>query len=312
MMNRNTMIIIAVVIILVVVGGYYLMKKNVRENFLNHAFTYKVERNIGSNRGDLYAVPGSMQSMLSPRFSNVDYGAHIRYNMPAYNNLGVPANPIGYSNMVNDLVSPGNMAKMNGMDMNRNNMGSVMSVRENYCNTCPGGCRDVVQCQKGGQSMGMSPMSQMSMSSSYMNSLNNLDYTPTSDLLPVPNMKTMNMMGQMDIGSVGEQPVVYDRFMYANQKSRLNALGDPIRGDLPIVPHAPGWFSPSAVPNIDLRQGALSVMGGADNATANALHSMINVASGGVSYALGGLNYARDTDVSLGNGQRDVTVTSFP
>jgi hypothetical protein len=39
--------------------------------------------------------------------------------------------------------------------------------------------------------------------------------------------------------------VVYDRYIYANQKSRTHGLGDPIRGDLPIVPCGSGWFNMS-------------------------------------------------------------------
>ncbi len=50
------------------------------------------------------------------------------------------------------------------------------------------------------------------------------------------------------------QPVVYDRIMYANRRSRLLEGSDFIRGDLPIFPQNLGWFSPSVQPHIDLRK----------------------------------------------------------
>ena len=56
------------------------------------------------------------------------------------------------------------------------------------------------------------------------------------------------------------QPITYDRFMFSNKKSRLREHGDPIRGDLPIVPHNSDWFRPSVQPHIDLKEGAMQVM----------------------------------------------------
>lgn len=51
------------------------------------------------------------------------------------------------------------------------------------------------------------------------------------------------------------QPIVYDRIMYANRRSKLLEGADFIRGDLPIFPQNLGWFSPSVQPHIDLRRG---------------------------------------------------------
>lgn len=53
------------------------------------------------------------------------------------------------------------------------------------------------------------------------------------------------------------QPVIYDRLIYANRKSKLIDGADFIRGDLPIMPQNLGWFSPSVQPHIDLRQGII-------------------------------------------------------
>lgn len=58
------------------------------------------------------------------------------------------------------------------------------------------------------------------------------------------------------------QPVIYERLILANKKSRLQGLGDPIRGDIPIVPNRTGWFQPSVAPHIDLRAGAMNIISG--------------------------------------------------
>ena len=82
-----------------------------------------------------------------------------------------------------------------------------------------------------------------------------------------------------NINALGEeqQTYNYDRLIYSTSKSRLSALGDPIRGDLPIIPNACGWFSPSVNPARDLTTGAMNVMGGNNNETANKLAQLRNV-----------------------------------
>ena len=82
------------------------------------------------------------------------------------------------------------------------------------------------------------------------------------------------MDGYNRTSDANEAVAVYDRLIFANQKSRLAGLGDPIRGDLPIAPINDGWFRPSVAPNIDLRQGAIHVIAGNDNATGNSLRDL--------------------------------------
>lgn len=84
------------------------------------------------------------------------------------------------------------------------------------------------------------------------------------------------------------QPVTYDRFMYANKKSRNRALGDSIRGDLPIVPVNMGWFTPSVQPHLDLKEGAMNVMGGFDNSTNNKLAALMSASAGKALQTFGG------------------------
>ncbi|AHL67581.1 hypothetical protein DH26_gp088 [Chloriridovirus anopheles1] len=94
------------------------------------------------------------------------------------------------------------------------------------------------------------------------------------------------------------QPVTYDRFMFSNKKSRLRTHGDPIRGDLPIIPHNSDWFRPSVQPHIDLKEGAMQVMGGFDNDTNNQLSLLMAASAGNAMQTFGGMNFSGDDGLS--------------
>lgn len=98
------------------------------------------------------------------------------------------------------------------------------------------------------------------------------------------------------------QPVTYDRFMFSNKKSRLRSHGDPIRGDLPIIPHNSDWFRPSVQPHIDLKEGAMQVMGGYDNETNNQLSQLMAVSAGNALQTFGGTNFSGDDGMSAQMG----------
>lgn len=69
-------------------------------------------------------------------------------------------------------------------------------------------------------------------------------------------------------GMGGQQPEIYNRLIFSNKKSRQYASGDPIRGDLSIVPNSGTWFvSQYNNPNTDLNPGAINIIAGEDNAT---------------------------------------------
>ena len=111
----------------------------------------------------------------------------------------------------------------------------------------------------------------------------------------------------LNAGSEGVvQPIVYDRLIFANKRSRLQAQGDPIRGDIPIVPIHDSWFRVSVSPNIDLREGAMNVIAGADNSTANELRALRSEYSGTANLS------AAQKDISLVNGPSDIIITAFP
>lgn len=262
-------IIVIIVIVLVSVSGIvwyeYQRQKGflVKESFgMLPSRTWKVERvfadpysssscGCGDSGPDFFQTP-HFQGILSPRFSNTDYGPYIRTELPPYQAMGVPADPLG---------------------------GDV------------GGSFDAAQsgCVEG-------------------------------------------VVGTfMDANGELKQPIVYDRFMYANRNSRLRSAGDPIRGDLPIVPASGNWFTPSVHPNIDLQAGALNVLGGVNNETSNRLNDLIYSSSGGGDTTIGGVDLRQQTSmmtdccydnanmmmgnnnyVGVCNGGGDVIVQSYP
>jgi hypothetical protein len=111
---------------------------------------------------------------------------------------------------------------------------------------------------------------------------------------PVTNNDLNNQ--EMDIktqGNNAEEVVAMNRFMFTTQRRGLGYRnGDPIRGDLPIVPCGPAWFRPSSDPARDLRQGALAVMGGITNDTHAELAALQTASLGGATY--GGMGQGSD------------------
>jgi len=126
------------------------------------------------------------------------------------------------------------------------------------------------------------------------------------DMLPVSDMK-----GALPGADV--QPIVYDRYIFANSRSKYRAGGDKFRGDLPIVPIKDGWFRPSVDPHIDLAQGATAVMGGIDNNTAKRLMALSSASSGGYQDTGSGIHFAKAgrSGVSSSAMGGDIQVTAF-
>lgn len=298
----NSKIIITLVVIVIAVIAIYKWKTKTTTSHEGFGFgglpqmTWKKERVISGDqqaaqKGDFYSVPGNYQAILNPRFSNVQYGANINYNMPSYENQGVPCEPLTF----------GNMAKENYAE----NFTTGTSREEYGCGSCGDG--------KGGQSKSFhsgAPIMEGDFASGNYNQMldevmtQNVQYPDAVDMFPVGDMTTVNALGET------VQPIVYDRFIYANRNSRLSSQGDMIRGDLPIVPAATGWFRPSVHPSIDLQQGAMNVMGGIDNGTTQALAALINMSSGDNNIA--GVNMSSMKNMYTGDAMSEVNVVAFP
>ena len=248
---------------------------------------------------EFFQTPGTFQSNLSPRFANTQFGSQIRYNAPAFKNMGVPKSPLGYANMAKENYTPGS--------------------NEGYGCGCGGAGCFAADCA--GPARSQSPRSCAAgsapplMKADYANGnfhqeLNNtLQSNPAGDgftnTLPIGNMSTVNNMGeQLD------NVIVYDRMMFANRNSRLRSQGDWIRGDLPMVPCNTGWFQVSVDPAIDLNQGAMNVLGGVKNETAGSLAALVNDTTGWST--IGGINMSQQELMSVGASGNDINLTAFP
>ncbi len=251
----NYLIISIVSLIIVAAVVYMLMRKPLKENFWGlPGRTVKKDKEYKTDKynAPMYSVPPSYQGMIEPRFSNVDYGANILYNIPDKEHLASPDFPLTFQG----------------------------NVKEQYSK--PPETSDEQNLQ--------------TFAAEAQNGVFEVD-----SQLPAANSEDISVM---NAGDHMAQILNYDRLIFANQKSRLYGLGDPIRGDLPIVPVNDGWFRPSVHANIDLRQGAINVIAGHDNSTSNALRALQADYSGKTALA--------QKDVSLGAAQGDIIVTAFP
>ena len=309
----NSKILLTLIGLLIVVGvTVTVIKPNHKsdvENFWNISAprTVKVFREVHSDKKDgckggysllnnhramlgdeKFISRPSFQGLLEPRMTGmVDYGTNIRYNMPSYENQGVPCDPLSMGDM----------------------------VKENYTGCGSKNCsNNVSKCAKGGhQSQDGVPLmtadSMPSEESNYINAMNKVyddsPYPNGTDLVAVGDMQTIGADG------LASQPIVYDRYIYANQKSNLRALGDPIRGDLPIVPCNNGWFNPSVNPHIDLHEGAINVIAGPDNGTARTLGKLNYITSGRTETINAGIDMSNQYQTTLGAGMGDVHVSAF-
>lgn len=105
---------------------------------------------------------------------------------------------------------------------------------------------------------------------------------------------------------VPDRQAVYDRLVYSTARSRRYGEGDPIRGDLPIVPtlpvadpNSPVWFVPAASVDRDLRRGAMQVLD-SDNETTRKLAQLKSISNPARSIELGGPGYG-DVEVRAFN-----------
>jgi len=108
-----------------------------------------------------------------------------------------------------------------------------------------------------------------------------------------------------------KESIIYDRLIYAPKKSRLSGTGDAIRGDLAIAPALnTGWFNVSATPHLDLKAGAMTIMGGS-NESSRALSKLMYASSGKSINTFSGFTTNQYTTSANGkNG--DLQVTAFP
>lgn len=288
------------------------------------------EQTMGS--GKFFQVPPNFQGVLSPRFSNIDYGANIKYNLTDRKNMGVPCEPLTFRNMTqenfNEVQKQPRRVEHLKLGKGNPHKGDVLS-KENYggcanCGSggCAGGCPP--SCGKGGYGFGKNVAGGYELPSNYANGNYWEEYDKLKPVsvnmgseLPVGTMTTMDASGNET------QHVTFDRLMYSNRPtSHKYGQGDWIRGDLAIAPCNTGWFS--VYPDLarDLNPGAMQVMGGAGaGGESNAkLLQMLSQSSGSTTFAGIDLrsinpeqiNMTAQANMQLKSGLSDVSVSAFP
>jgi len=307
--------------LLVIVGVVYIRNNNSKENFwMTPARSVKVEKMFRDcNKPDFYQIP-NYQSMLSPRFSNVGYGANLLGHIPDYSMTGVPYDPL--MNTARSLTTSPEISSCNNMTTSQNPLSACQNIQmsrpdvEPYCDGWQS--TNIV----GGLNKPLIPRAFENGSGftdgNYQETLN-LALDAGASAWPTSTVEEPNRATIISDDGQISQPIVYDRYIYANKNSRQRGAGDPIRGDLPIVPVSGNWFIPSQAnsPSINLQQGAMNVMGGVNNETNNALANLIWNASGGTETTIGGVDMANTTMTHQVYGaaaaaQGDVIATSFP
>jgi Family of unknown function (DUF5850) len=321
MMNQGLILsILALAGLTAALQAHESNKKKTVENFagLNYPMTFRINREVSipqcDGRNKMFSVSGNYQSSLSPRFSNVNgYGSRIRYRKPCREAMGVPEHPLTYYKNCADSCNP--------------------------CHTTMAGDPNN-PCRPRFDQYGCRLMDDCDLSRTDVEDPCGAKRCPQSatlaHMLPVTDMRTVHAMtavqtpeNQRDINNAldcsgcpssiceeSPQPVVYDRLIYANARSRLRGRGDYIRGDLPIVPVHPEsnpqsliMFRPSVSEHIDLNQGALNVLGGYDNVTQKQLQNLMARSSNGCVGTFSGSPINNSTVTC--NSASDVIVSSF-
>ena len=269
-----------------------LAGKDLLEGFINYPRGIRVDtvnsangRAVFGNNQKALSVPvlnvkGRYQSPLSPRFSSTGYGANITYNLPNVSNLAVePNNPLQltpsqYAAVVESRGIVENPAL--GAPAAPGAPGFISKETFKYPKKSASGSYAALQKNKA------------------------LSGRENSAGLPLQNMNNTTSSGSA-------VPLVMDRFIITNMKSNKYALGDFIRGDLPIVPVLPNadpnsctWFRPSVNPSIDLNPGALAVLGGAFNDSARQTAQLKMQSNSGALNTFAGVQFEPPADTSVG------------
>jgi hypothetical protein len=333
----------------------YTLKKEYFGTLPNR--TVKVNREMMTDSNTAYAVNGNYQASLSPRFINTNVGANIRYNLPPSDMMASPSHPTTMRERLPNEVRPriaqppqSNSRMSTGVSRPVSHSAPRSAPRSvpvaNYPQRQQSPRQQPLHQQQAAQrpQQFQQPQHFQRQSSAHngqriMNERHiNMDSAATShqvnnvrntqrqylnvqDVLPVTQTEmvkgTMNMQGSELVSKIDEQPIIYDRFMFANSKSNLRGQSDPFRGDLPIVPILPQsaadsgvWFRPSVTPHIDLGRGYLSVAGGFDNDSNNKLKELMIASSGGTLQTFGGDNVRMQRSI-INNSSGDLMVSAF-
>lgn len=102
--------LIALVVAVIAICNFNSNKVSSNEGFagMAHSFTTKVVREVAPSqmaykKGDTYTVPGTYQSMLSPRTNpSQGIGGNVRFSIPNHKHMAAPYDPLNFSYMAKE------------------------------------------------------------------------------------------------------------------------------------------------------------------------------------------------------------------
>lgn len=288
---------VSLVVAVVLICNYNPKKKeDITEGFVSGTITHRVSPSSYESTPQLQQQISAGGISSQKQLQSAPTARFINTGMPAELNYSLKGSGCG-----NFMASCGDNS-LTGNSKPHSVEGFTNMVREDYVKQA------CAPCQQQGEQYMAEPVMPANWAAGNYNAVEaQLGGLPdASSTLPVTGMDQINQLGE-------ETSVInIDRLIYANRNSRLRGLGDPIRGDLPIVPCQAEWFRPSVNVATDLQQGALSVMGGMDGHQQTALTNLINSQTRGTTTTVAGINTAAAYNVTGDHSLADVSVTSFP
>jgi hypothetical protein len=240
-------------------GHFYIDHNYHHNNHNNHNNVDHNDDQQGHDQHHGYRTQPNYQANTTALFSNVNHGAHVRHSHGKQDGADVR-----YSHEKEDRASSCDPLTFGGM------------AREDFTK----------ESFDRGEVVESNDSSKSHYDPSYQDALS---------MVPIGDMTTLNSLGEH------HHTICYDRYIHSTKKSRKQSHGCPLRGDLAIIPLRHGgscWMIPSSSV-LDLRQGALSVMGGVQNATTQSVAHLVNNQTGQTTHSGvnmdGQINYLDNT-----------------
>jgi hypothetical protein len=319
MFSGDTFSLLAVCLLLA--GLLCFKPSTTKELFAGMTFpmSYKISREVNlppscDKPAETFAVSGNYQSSLPPRFSNTQYRTRIR-------SAGMPRDEVLSFDPDCPLLNRNLICGLGGCEVYK----PPVCGRDEKTRACSNAIRPDVPCC--GVPTPCAPCAPCGQDRDIHHAL------PVTDMRTVqcmasaqdPHKQSRIIQAAQDTchlpcKEAAECPVVYDRLIYANARSKLRSVGtDWIRGDLSIVPVLPEsnpeslvWGRPSVTPHLDLNRGAMHVLGGYDNASARSLESLMNASVNGTLSTFGGIPLRNQIVTCDGNTDVEVSAYATP
>lgn len=244
--NKFIITLITLIIGIIAICNFNKKDGQITEDFGLLNLTVKSDRGMMDPHTNSFVSTPNFQSMTSPRFSNVDYGANIRYNMPSYQHQASPHNPLGDNN------------NACGISQNRD-------VIENFPTSC-------------------NKSQSIPANFSSENELHNIGGdTDVTSMFPVESMNTVGIDGTSQQTVMYDRLMVSTRNS-RNRSQGDKIRGDIV--PCCATGKDVAWLPTAALnPELSLEQGAMNVMGGMDNVSAKNMAVLMNDATGATTFA---------------------------